>query len=152
MSAAAPPRTGAAGVGERLLDLRVRLFVWMLLLVIRRASVPRLLRLAALLAPRPPADVPRVVMCVDRVLADAVASHNACLARSLTLYRFLGGEASGLQFCLGVRYAQPGRGARRIAGHAWLTRYGLPYLEQDHLHVYRFRVIYRYPARQRSVA
>jgi hypothetical protein len=149
---AAPPRTGAAGVGERLLALRVRVFVWILRLLIRRGSVPRLLRLAALRAPSPPADVPRVVRCVDRVLADAAASRNACLARSLTLYRFLGGEAADLQFCLGVRYAQPGRGSRRIAGHAWLTRYGLPYLEQDHFHVYRFRVIYRYPPRQRSVA
>ena len=147
-----PPRTGADEVGDRLLALRVRFFVWILQLLIRRCGVPRLLRVAALGAPRPPADVTRVVGCVDSVLAHQAASHNACLARSLTLYRFLGGAAADLQFCLGVRYAQPARGSRRIAGHAWLTRYGLPYLEQDHFHVYRFRVIFRYPPRQGTAA
>ena len=152
MSGGGLPGRSAAGIADRLLALRVRLFVWILQLSIRRCGVPRLLRLAALRAPRPPADVPRVVGCVDRVLSHQAASHNACLARSLTLYRFLGGEAAEVQFCLGVRYAKPAGGSRRIAGHAWLTRHGLPYLEQDHFHVYRFRVIYRYPPRQGRAA
>lgn len=135
---------------------RVWAFVSLLSVLVRLCSVPRLLRLCALCAPRPPADAARIVACVERVLATrhSVISRGPCLKRSLTLYRFLGARATDIQFCLGVRYANapPPRRTRQIQGHAWLLRNGMPYLERDHQHVRRFRVIYRYPARERSVA
>jgi hypothetical protein len=71
------------------------------------------------------------------------------------LYRFLGATATDLQFCLGVRYADgphSGPPVRRLAGHAWLTRNGQPYLESDQRGIERFRVMYQYPARTQRVA
>ncbi len=143
------------GVRETLLMARVWAFVSLLSVLVRLCSVPRLLRLCGLRAPRPPADAARIVACVERVLARrAVISRSLCLKRSLTLYRFLGAQAADIQFCLGVRYADAphSRRTRQIQGHAWLLRNGMPYLERDHYHVRRFRVIYRYPVRERSVA
>jgi len=146
---------GRGGVREVLLTARVWAFVSLLSVLVRLCSVPRLLRLCALRAPRPPVDAARIVACVERVLArHPVISRSPCLKRSLTLYRFLGARATDIQFCLGVRYANAPhpRRTRQIQGHAWLLRNGMPYLELDHQHVRRFRVIYRYPARERSLA
>jgi transglutaminase superfamily protein len=144
------------GAREWWLMARVCVVVSMLSVLIRLCGVPALLRLCALRAPRPPDDDARVVACVDRVLGRLPGlSRSPCLKRSLTLYRFLGATATDLQFCLGVRYAEPphpGRRSRRLSGHAWLLRNGLPYLEANHRGVERFRVIYSYPTRERSVA
>lgn len=146
-----PPR----GVRDVLLIARIWAFISLLSVLVRLCSVPRLLRLCGLGAPRPPADAARILACVERALArHPVNSRSACLNRSLTLYRFLGARATDIQFCLGVRYANA-RDPRRpgqLQGHAWLLRNGLPYLEVDHYHVRRFRVIYRYPPRERRVA
>jgi len=151
-----PSTLRAVSLQEVLLTVRVWVFVSLLGCLVRLCGVPRLLRLSALRAPRPPEDEALVVACVDRVFARHPGiSRSPCLKRSLTLYRFLGAAVSDLQFCLGVRYAEaapPGRRARRLAGHAWLLRNGLPYLESDHSHVRRFRVIYRYPTGERSAA
>jgi hypothetical protein len=149
-----PRRVTLARLRETLLTARVWTFVQLLPLLVRLCGVPRLLGLCALRAPRPPEDPRRVVACVDRVLARHHGlSRSPCLKRSLTLYRFLGAKATELEFCLGVRYAdrpRAGSAERQLQGHAWLLRHGMPYLELDHQHVRRFRVIYRYPARQRS--
>jgi hypothetical protein len=145
-----PPR--AAGLREALLTARIWTFVFVLSLLVRRCSVPRLLRLCALRAPRPPEDDTLVVACVDRVLARHPGMpRSPCLKRSLTLYRFLGGPAADLQFCLGVRYPEaprPAREPQRLQSHAWLLRGGAPYLELGHPHARRFREIYRHPARE----
>ena len=155
-----PIALDAARLRERLLTARIWTFVWMLHVLVKLCGVPRLLRLCVLRAPRPPADARRVVACVERVLErHRGLSRSPCLKRSLTLYRFLGAEATELEFCLGVRYADrprpgpgEGPGQRQLQGHAWLLRHGMPYLELDHQHVRRFRVIYRYPVRQRTHA
>lgn len=135
---------------------RVGLVVSALSVVIRLCSVPGLLRLCAWRAPDPPADEALVVTCVDRVLGRHPGSgRSPCLKRSLVLYRYLGARATDLQFCLGVRYAgapAPARGARRLDGHAWLLRNGVPYLEPNQRGVERFRIIYRYPTSERSLA
>jgi hypothetical protein len=157
---ARPTAPGTARWRERLLTARIWTFMWTLHVLVKLCGVPRLLRLCALRAPRPPADPRRVVACVDRVLErHRGLSRSPCLKRSLTLYRFLGAEATELEFCLGVRYAdqpreRPGelQAQRQLQGHAWLLRHGMPYLELDHQHVRRFRVIYRYPVRQRTHA
>jgi hypothetical protein len=144
------------GVRDWWLMARVFVVASILPIMTRLCSVPRLLRLCAAGAPRPPADVARVVTCVDRVLGRHPGlSRSPCLRRSLTLYRFLGATATDLHFCLGVRYTEdphPARPARRLAGHAWLVRNGVPILEGNHQRVGRFRVIYRYPKSERSVA
>jgi hypothetical protein len=135
---------------------RVCVVVSILAVLVKVCSVPGLLRLCALRAPHPPDDETLVVVCVNRVLGRHPAlAGNPCLKRSLTLYRFLGAAATDLQFCLGVRYADapdPGRRSRRLSGHAWLLRNGVPYLEGNHRSLERFRIIYRYPVRGRSVA
>ena len=141
-----------AGFRAALLTARIWTFVSVLSVLGRRCSVPRLLRLCALRAPCPPEDDAFVVACVESVLARHPGMpRSPCLKRSLTLYRFLGGPASDLEFCLGVRYAEgqrPGHQPRQLEGHAWLLRDGAPYLELDHPHGRRFRLIYRHPARE----
>jgi hypothetical protein len=149
-------RLREVGLREWWLMARICVVVSMLPVLIRACSVPGLLRLCALRAPRPPDDEALVVACVNRVLGRHPAlPRSPCLKRSLTLYRFLGAAAADLQFCLGVRYAEPPHRERRslrLSGHAWLLRNGVPYLEADHLGVERFRVIYCHPTRERSVA
>jgi hypothetical protein len=143
-------------VHEWWLMARVWLVVSMISVLVRICGVPSLLRLCVLRAPRPPDDEALVVACVDRILRRHPGlSRSPCLKRSLTLYRFLGAAATDLQFCLGVRYAEgprTERQARRLSGHAWLLRNGVPYLEPNHLGVERFRLIYRYPARRERLA
>jgi hypothetical protein len=124
--------------------------------LVRTCSVPRLLQLCGFAAPRPPDDEALLLTCVNRVLRHHPAlARNPCLTRSLTLYRFLGASATDLQICLGVRYAEPllaGRRARRLAGHAWLVRNGVPYLEGARAAGEEFRVIYCHPTYVRGVA
>jgi hypothetical protein len=138
------------------LMLRVGVVVSVLSILIRMCTVPGLLRLCAWRAPRPPQNEALVVTCVDRVLGRHPAfARSPCLKRSLTLYRFLGATATDLQFCLGVRYAaapDPARRLRPLDGHAWLLRNGAPYLEPNQRGVERFRIIYRYPTHERSLA
>jgi hypothetical protein len=135
---------------------RIAGVVTVLPILIRVCSVPRLLQLCGFHAPCPPDDEALVLTCVNRVLRRHPAfARNPCLKRSLTLYRFLGASATNLQICLGVRYAEPpraGRRARRLAGHAWLVRNGVPYLEFARPDGEDFRVIYRHPTRVRGVA
>jgi hypothetical protein len=144
------------GVREWWLMARVGVVVSALSVLIRLCGVPGLLRLCAWRAPRPPDDEALVVACVDRVLGRHPGSgRSPCLKRSLVLYRYLGARATDLEFCLGIRYAgapDPGHGIRRLDGHAWLLRNGVPYLEPNQRGVERFRVIYRYPTRERSLA
>jgi hypothetical protein len=137
------------------LMVRVGVVASILPVVVRLCSVPSLLRLCALRAPRPPAEEALVVTCVDRVLARHPGlRRNPCLRRTLLLYRFLGARATDLEVCLGVRYtdAEPRDRRRRLAGHAWLIRHDAPYLEPDRRGVDPFRVIYRYPTRQGRTA
>ena len=145
-----PPRV--AGLREVFLIARIWTFVCVLSVLVRRCSVPRLLRLCALGAPRPPEDDALVVDCVESVLARHPAMpRSPCLKRSLTLYRFLGGPAANLQFCLGVRFTEGPDSARerhRFESHAWLLRDGAPYLEVGHPHERRFREVYRHPSRE----
>jgi hypothetical protein len=149
------PRRGR--VAEVVLIVRIWAFVSVLPALLAVCSVPRLLRACDLGAPRPPADPPLVVACVGSVFARHPAvSRSLCLKRSLTLYRFLGGPASGLQVCFGVRYAAggppPGQRWGRLEGHAWLLKQGAPYLETGDPDLRRFRVIFRHPSREPAIA
>ena len=140
---------------EYWLMVRIGVVASLLPVVVRLCSVPNVLRLCALRAPRPPADDGIVVACVDRVLARHPGlQRSPCLRRTLLLYRFLGASATDLEVCLGVRYAEaePRDRRRRLAGHAWLIRHDRPYLEADRRGVDPFRVIYRYPTREGRTA
>lgn len=144
-------------VPELLLMLRIWAFVSVLPALLAVCSVTRLLRTCDLGAPRPPADPSLVIACVGSVFARHPAiSRSLCLKRSLTLYRFLGGPASGLQVCFGVRYAAggplPGHRWGQIEGHAWLLKSGAPYLEMGDPDLRRFRVIFRHPGREPELA
>jgi transglutaminase superfamily protein len=142
---------------ETFLMVRIWTFVSVLPALLAICSVTRLLRFCDLAAPRPPEDPSLIVACVGSVFArHPGASRSLCLKRSLTLYRFLGGPASGLQVCFGVRYAAaeppPGRRGRQLEGHAWLIRSGAPYLETGDPDLRRFRVIFVHPSRKSRVA
>jgi hypothetical protein len=144
-------------LGEIFLLARIWTFVSVLPALLAVCSVTRLLRLCDLGAPRPPEDPSVVVACVGSVFArHSGASRSPCLKRSLTLYRFLGGPASGVQVCFGVRYAAegplPGQRWPQLEGHAWLLRSGAPYLETGDPDFRRFRVIFLHPRREPSIA
>jgi hypothetical protein len=147
--------------GDRLAEIfllaRIWTFVSVLPALLAVCSVTRLLRLCDLGAPRPPEDPSVVVACVGSVFArHPGGSRSPCLKRSLTLYRFLGGPASGVQVCFGVRYAaegpSPGQRWPQLEGHAWLLRGGAPYLEMGDPDFRRFRVIFLHPRREPSIA
>ena len=146
-----------ARTAEILLIMRIWAFVSVLPALLAVCSVTRLLRACDLGAPRPPADPSLVVACVGSVFArHPGSSRSLCLKRSLTLYRFLGGPASGLQVCFGVRYAaggpRPGQRWGQIEGHAWLLKNGAPYLEMGDPDFRRFRVIFCHPSREPGIA
>jgi hypothetical protein len=145
-------RSRDAGLRQALLTARIWVFVSILPVLLRVCSLPRLLRWCALGAPRPPDDAAPVTACVERVLARHPAtSRSFCLKRSLALYRFLGGPTADIQVCIGVRYGEaagPGTPSqRRLQGHAWLLRNGVPYLERSDPYAERFRETYRHPSR-----
>src|SRR5262249_40354933 len=147
-------RSRSFGAMLRQVSLMARIWVFVSVLpgLLRVRGLPRLLRLCALGGPPPPADPAFVAAQVERVLARHPAtSRSLCLKRSLALYRFLGGPATDLQVCFGVRYAgdaSAGTTSRRLEGHAWLLRKGVPYLEGDDPCGRRFRETYRYPSRE----
>lgn len=144
-------------LAEIVLMVRIWGFVSILPVLLAICSVPRLLRICDLGAPPPPADPSLVVACAGSVFArHPLAARSPCLKRSLTLYRFLGGPAGGLQICFGVRYAAggplPGRHGPQIEGHAWLVKSGTPYLEMGDPDLRRFRVIFLHPSHEPSIA
>jgi hypothetical protein len=153
-----PVRRSLGGrLAEIFLVARIWTFVTVLPALLAVCSVTRLLRVCDLGAPRPPDDPSLVVACVGSVFArHPGTARSLCLKRSLTLYRFLGGPASGLQVCFGVRYAAegppPGQRWPQLEGHAWLLRSGAPYLEMGDPDFRRFRVIFRHPRREPSIA
>jgi Transglutaminase-like superfamily len=141
-------------VRKAVLFVRIWTFVSILPLLLRLCSLPRLLQLCTAAARAHPADDDLVVACTDSVLRRRTWSpRGPCLARSLTLYRFLGGETANLEICFGVKYEDgqpPYGGVRRLLGRAWLVRDGEVYLERDTHHTGRFRVVYRHPGRERQ--
>jgi len=141
-------------VRKAVLFVRIWTFVSILPLLLRLCSLPRLLQLCTAAARAHPTDDDLVVACTDFVLRRRMWNpRGPCLARSLTLYRFLGGEAANLEICFGVKYEDgqpPYRSVRRLLGHAWLVRNGELYLERDTHQTRRFRVVYRHPGRERQ--
>ncbi len=150
-------RSRGRRLAEIFLMVRIWAFVSVLPALLAVCSVTRLLRVCDLGAPRPSEDPSLIVACVGSVFArHPRTSRSLCLKRSLTLYRFLGGPASGLHVCFGVRYAAegppPGQRWRHLEGHAWLLRNGAAYLETGDPDLRRFRVIFLHPSREPSIA
>ena len=121
-----------ARIGAGLLAYRV---------LARRVSVPRLMRSFDGPAGRAtgPADAERLVWLVDRTLG-RLGWRDACLPRSLVLFRGLRRAGHAPRVCVGVARA---RGVLR--GHAWLELGGRPFAEACDPYA-DFRVLYAYPA------
>jgi Transglutaminase-like superfamily len=140
---------------KAVLCVRIWTFVSILPLLLRLCSLPRLLQLCTAGTRGSPADTELVVTCTDLALGRRIWAHGGpCLIRSLTLYRFLGGDAANIEICFGVRYADgasPDGRVARLLGHAWLVRDGQPYLERDGHQTRRFRVVYRHPITRKTI-
>jgi Transglutaminase-like superfamily len=145
-------RSPGSWLAKAALFARIWTFVSILPLLLRLCSLPRLLQLCTPGRRGSPADIDLVVACTDLAVGRRIwARGGPCLTRSLTLYRFLGGDAAHVEICFGVRYedgAAPAGRAPRLLGHAWLVRDGQPYLEREGHQTRRFRVVYRHPVRE----
>lgn len=67
-----------------------------------------------------------------------------CLKRSLVRYRYLTPLGVPLQIVFGARFDSAHKGARKIAGHAWLEQEGRVYFESAE-NVTPFRPMFRWP-------
>ncbi|MDQ1418722.1 MAG: Transglutaminase-like superfamily [Acidimicrobiaceae bacterium] len=127
-------------------------------------AVPLFVRLplprqAALLAPRPrpgraktpgpgagrrdPEAIDRLTRCV--ALAQDVGRplvRPGCLTRGITLYWFLGRQDDEIELCFGLGHPDE---SPTFAGHCWLSRSGVPFLERTDP-TGSFGVVYRIPA------
>ncbi len=131
--------------GEAVLLLRV---LWMLHRYRGHGPSDDLRSLFAGLTPsgrRGPANTARVQKAVR--YADAICSRlpylslDACMPRSLTLYRIARESAVDVVWNCGVRKTAEGR----LEGHAWLTLNGAPYLEPDD-RAQHYTVTFQHPA------
>jgi len=73
-------------------------------------------------------------------------SPGKCLPRSLTLYYFAARYGFPVQVHCGVR-----RMGERLQGHAWLSLYGRPFLEEDNPG-HSYAVIFSFPSPERAGA
>ena len=80
---------------------------------------------------------------VDRLLRSLPGPWaHTCLRRATVLYRLLRTAGRPVELVIGVRRDRTGA----VAGHAWLTRDGTPYLEPDPAIPAQHTVIARFPA------
>lgn len=76
---------------------------------------------------------------IERVFQAALVTDGACWKRAAVLRRYLQLDGIETDVVFGVR--QEGN---NLAGHAWLEREGVPYLEREEP---RYTVTFRYPSR-----
>lgn len=120
------PRTAALGA---------RMALWLVLVSVaaRMTSLPRTFRLMTFGVNRSrpraaPADAVLLARTIDSVLRlDLAVFKPRCWKRSLVLYRYLTRLGITCSINFGVRRTADGA----LAGHAWLERDGLPFLESD---------------------
>ncbi len=118
--------------------LRVAALAAVLPVLLRCVRLPRLLKLLKSCnhSLARPAQVDRTVRFVDFVLSRSrLGSKSWCLKRSLLLYHFLGEAGLPVQINFGVQKATG------LIGHAWLTRGGEVYLDNED-RTSNFEVIY----------
>lgn len=90
-------------------------------LLVGRASVPRMRRAAARLAPRSPAPPERLAQLVDAA-AGALPGTTSCLARAIALEALLVRAGHAAELRIGVA---PRQGRGRLEAHAWVELEGV---------------------------
>jgi hypothetical protein len=142
-SIAAALRLGMRDPSSLLLSARMTAWIVLISIVARLVSLPAMLRLAetrrrwapsALLAPE------EIAERIDRVFRAGVVTDGACWKRSAVLRRYLLLNGIETEVVFGVRKESGGE----LAGHAWLERGGVPFLERE---LPQYVVTFRYPTR-----
>jgi Transglutaminase-like superfamily len=108
--------------------------------------LPELMRRldAEALVPSPPVDAPSLTRLADAAVAlDFYSPLGICLRRSLVRYVLLRRAGVNVIVHFGAR-KETSAARSRIAGHAWLTLDGLPYVEKPENYK-GFAIVYTYP-------
>lgn len=125
--------------------LSARMAGWMVVIsiVARFVSLPAMLRLAETRRRWPPSSrlpAEELARRIDRVFHAGLVTDGSCWKRSAVLRRYLLLDGIETEVVFGVRRESEGR----LAGHAWLERDGVPFLEREPP---EYTVTFRHPAR-----
>jgi len=148
-------RSNFNSLEEVLLFVRILLLATILPLLIKRLTIPRLLKL---LTPQnsksgrisgPDEIIDKIEKYTLYILSrDFWVYRNICLKRSLVLYHFLRKYGVHVTVCFGVRYNNErfhGAEGKKMEGHAWLLYKGDIFLEKNVEETKKYKMTYCYP-------
>lgn len=142
-SVVAAARLGLRDPRSLLLSTRMSAWVVLISAVGPLVSLSTMFRLAETRRRWPPsALIPEeeIARRIDRVFHSGLVTDGTCWKRATVLRRYLLLNGIETDVVFGVRKESAGS----LAGHAWLERGGLPFLEREEP---RYTVTFRYPSR-----
>ena len=129
----------------RSLLMTLRMSAWILVISIaaRLVPLPTMLRLAETRrrwAPRAILPAEEIARRIDRVFLAGLVKDGSCWKRAAVLRRYLLLNGIETEVAFGVKTPVEGK----VAGHAWLEREGVPFLEREEP---QYVVTFRHPSR-----
>jgi Transglutaminase-like superfamily len=135
---------GIRDPGSLWLSMRMTAWIILISIVARLVSLSTMYRLAETRRRWPhPAILPpeEIARRIDRVFHAGLVSDGSCWKRAAILRRYLQLDGIETDVVFGVMKTDSGR----LAGHAWLERDGIPFLEREPTQPYA--VTFRHPSR-----
>ena len=138
--------TAAVRIGVRdprslLLSARMSVWIVFISIVARLVPLPTMFRLAETRRRWPPAAIlpaEEIARRIDRLFHAGLVKDGSCWKRAAVLRRYLQLNGVDTEVVFGVRRQAGGV----LAGHAWLEREGVPFLESEQP---QYTVTFRYP-------
>ncbi|HET8774915.1 MAG TPA: lasso peptide biosynthesis B2 protein [Thermoanaerobaculia bacterium] len=140
---AAAVRLGVRDPRSLLLSVRMSAWIVLISIVARLVPLPTMFRLAETRRRWPPSALlpaEELARRIDRVFHAGLVKDGSCWKRSAVLRRYLQLNGIETDVVFGVRRQDGGQ----LAGHAWLEREGVPFLENEPP---QYTVTFRYPPR-----
>lgn len=136
-------RLGVQNPRSLLLSARMSAWIVLISIVARLVPLPTIFRLAETRRRwTPDALLPaeEIARRIDRVFHAGLVTDGSCWKRAVVLRRYLQLNGIDTDVVFGVRRQNGGQ----LAGHAWLEREGVPFLESEPP---QYTVTFRYPSR-----
>jgi hypothetical protein len=140
---AAAVRLAAHDPRSLLLSARMTAWIILISMVARLVPLPTMFRLAETRrrwAPSAVLPAAEIARRIDRVLHAGLVKDGSCWKRAAILRRYLLLNGIETEVVFGVRRQNGGE----LAGHAWLEREGVPFLEREPP---QYVVTFRHPSR-----
>lgn len=142
-SIAAAVRLGVHDPRSLLLSARMSAWIVLISVVARLVPLSTMFRLAETRRRWPPSALlpaEEIARRIDRVFHAGLVTDGSCWKRAAVLRRYLQLNGIDTDVVFGVRRQNGGQ----LAGHAWLEREGVPFLEREPP---QYTVTFRHPSR-----